>query len=146
MKAQNDGWWASLLFHHSLTTASPQYLLFFLPTQHAPNAPRILAPLLRFLTLTVTFLEHHARAKSTPDDHGARDDCTEQDDAKVPDGDGSGGEAKDAEEDAEMGARGVRVVCEAVEWRAWWSCVHAYEARECSWVERDRCADGDAPW
>jgi hypothetical protein len=26
-----------------------------------------------------------------------------------------------------MGAGGVGVVCEAVEWRARWSCVHAYE-------------------
>jgi len=64
----------------------------------------------------------------------------------VPAGDGGGDEAKDAEEDAEMGARGVRVVREAVERRARWTGVHAYEGRECSWVERDRCADGDAPW
>src|ERR1700733_6817872 len=125
---------ASLLFHHSLATASPQYLPFFLPTQHAPNAPCILAPLFRFLALALPFLEH-ARAKSTPDDHGARDDRAEQDDAKVPAGDGSGGEAEDAEEDAEMGAGGVRVVCEAMEGRARWSCVHAYEGREGSWIE-----------
>jgi hypothetical protein len=137
---------ASLLFHHSLATgtASPQYFPFFLPTQHPPNAPRIFAPLLRFF-LTFPFLKH-PRAKSIPDDHSACGDCAEQDDAKVPAGDGGGDEAKDAEEDAEMGARGVRVVCEAVEWRAWWTCVHAYEGREGSWVERDRCADGDAPW
>ena len=81
-----------------------------------------------------------------PDDRGACDDCAEQEDAKVPVGHGGGDEAKDAEEDAEMGARSVRVVREAVECRPRWSGVHAYEGRECSRVERDRCADGDAPW
>ena len=95
--------------------------------------------------MTMTFQEH-PRAKSTPDDHGARDDCAEQDDTKVPTGDGGDDKEKDAEEDAEMGARSVCMVCEAVEWRARWACVHAYEGRECSWVERDRPADGDAPW
>jgi hypothetical protein len=133
-----------LLHHATFGTASPQYFPFFLPTQHPPNAPRIFAPLLQFLTLTLTFPEN-VRTKSTPDDHSACDDCAEQEEAKVPVGDGGDDEAKDAEEDAEMGASGVRVVCEAVECRARWPCVHAYQGRESSWVERDCCADSDAP-
>jgi len=40
-------------------------------------------PLLRFLTLT--FLEH-LHPESMPGDHRACNDCTEQDDTKVPDG------------------------------------------------------------
>lgn len=144
----------SLLFHHSVSTASPQYLHFLLPTQHAPNAPRILAPLLlRFpgaLPLPPPLLllsqQQHARVKSPPDGHGARADRAEQDDAGGPSGEGAGGEAEDAEEDAEMGAGGVRVVREAVERRARRAYVRAYEGGERAWVQRDRCADGDAPW
>jgi hypothetical protein len=42
-------------------------------------------------------------------DHSVCDDCAEQDDTKVPAGDGGSDEAKNAEEDhAETGARGVR--------------------------------------
>ncbi len=50
----------------------------------------------------------HLYPKAMTDDHGACDNCAEQDDVKLPAGDGSGGEAKDAEEDAEMGACSVR--------------------------------------
>jgi len=42
--------------------------------------------------------------------HSVCDDCAEQDDTKMPAGDGGSDEAKDTEEDAETGARGVRVV------------------------------------
>jgi hypothetical protein len=41
-------------------------------------------------------------------------------------GDGDSDEAKDTKEDAEMGVCGVHMACEAVEWRAWWTCVHVY--------------------
>jgi hypothetical protein len=109
--------------------------------QNPPNAPCIFAPLLRFLTFT--FLEHPC-PKSIPDDHSACDDCTEQDDAKVPAGDGGGDETKDAEEDAEMGARGVRGsgVVYVVDLR---TCVQGARGFVGT-VERDRCSNGDAPW
>ena len=85
------------------------------------------------------------RPKSAPDDHSAHDDGADEDDAEVPTGEGGSEEGEDAKEDAEMGARGVRVVCEAVEGRAWGACVYAYEGREGTRVERYCCADDDAP-
>lgn len=73
--------------------------------------------LLRFFTLTL--LEHPC-PESMPDDHSklwaTTDDCAEQDDRKMPAGDGGGDKAKDVEEDAEIGMRGVHVVCEAVKY------------------------------
>ena len=83
--------------------------------------------------------------KSAPDDHSAHDDSADEDDAEEPAREGGGEEEEDAEEDAKMGARGVRVVREAVEGRAWRACVYAHEGREGTRVERYRCADGDAP-
>jgi hypothetical protein len=83
----------------------------------------------------------HLYPNTMPDDHGAYDNCAEQDDVKLPAGDGSGCEAKDAEENVEMGACSVRGG--GVEW---WTCVYSYEGQEYSWVERDCCTDGDAPW
>jgi hypothetical protein len=65
-------------------------------------------------------------------------------------GDGGSDEAKNTKEDAEMGVCGVHMACEAVEWRAWWTCIHVYRVRGAkvlmhSWVVCDRCADGDTP-
>jgi hypothetical protein len=85
------------------------------------------------------------RPKSAPDDHSAHDDGADEDDAEAPAGKSGGEEKEDAEEDAEMGACGVCVVREAVEGRAWGTCVYAYEGREGTRVERYCCADGDAP-
>jgi hypothetical protein len=55
-------------------------------------------------------------------DHSARDDCAEQDDMKVPAGDGGSDEAKDTEEYAEMVARCARR----------WSGVHGGPAYICT--------------
>lgn len=139
----------SLNFLHSLDTtgACPQNLPLFLTAQNPPNAPRILAPLLRLrlLALASVLQEQHPCAKPAPDDHCACDDCADQDGAEAPAGEGGGEEGEDTEEDAEMGARGVRVVRESVERRAWRACVQAYEGRERTRVERYCCADGDTP-
>jgi hypothetical protein len=45
-------------------------------------------------------------------------------------GDGGSDEAKETKKDAEMGVCGVHMACEAVEWRAWWTCIHVYRVRD----------------
>ena len=142
-------WATSINFLHTLdTTACPQNLPLFLAAQHPPNATRILAPLLYLclVTLASALQKQHPCAKPTPDDHSAYDDCADEDGTEAPAGEGGCEEGEDAEEDAEMGTRGVRVVRESVEGRARRTCIQAYEGRERTRMERNCCADGDTPW
>jgi len=142
---------ASLFLHHTLATARPQNFLLFLPAQHSPNASHIFTPFFnafpaRSLLHPALLFLLHARPESTPDDRRAGGHCTDEGGTEGPAGERDGTEAHDTDEDAEVRAGGVGVVREAVQRRARWPRVRAYERRERAGVKRDRRADGDAPW
>jgi hypothetical protein len=142
---------ASFFFHRTLATARPQNFLLFLPAQHPPNAPCIFTPFFnafrtRSLLHPALFLLFlHPLPESAPDDRRAGRHCTDEGSTEGPVGQRGGTEAHGAYEDAEVRAGGVGVVREAVQRRARWPRVRAYERRERARVKRDRRADDNAP-